>query len=93
MFDDGESTYDRLARSEREVNEARKRREEEERKAARSQRETLEKGSPSGARRGLVGLSEWHGREHSRPKRRGSKPSNGSASFSEPMTAPSPIKS
>ena len=46
-----ENTRDRLTRSEREINEARRAREQEARNADRAQREALEKTSPSGARR------------------------------------------
>ena len=56
MFHDAESTYDRLVRSEKELNQARERRHQQERDEARTQREMLEKGSPSGARRGLVNI-------------------------------------
>jgi hypothetical protein len=48
-MDWSQSTRDRLAASERQINEARMKREQETRIADRAQRERLEKASPSGA--------------------------------------------
>jgi len=63
-MDWSQSTRDRLAASERQINEARMKREQETRIADRAQRERLEKASPSGARRSLVNI--LNGMEHER---------------------------
>ena len=51
-----ENTRDLLAKSEKQINEARRKRESEQCAADREQREALEKQSPSGARRSLVDI-------------------------------------